>query len=113
MGVARFDVIAMHQVRHRRLANVVGVHTAKEIVQQTLPQSAAGHRHAVHAEGVDDGRADRQATGKDRRPLGVDGFEIDGVDMAGVDQVSLQRRQTYPGDGPVPGEFQDRVVDCE
>ena len=62
-------MIALHEAAHRRFTHVLLLHTAQEVVDETLPERPVRSLHLLDAERLEDGVEHGETAREDRRPL--------------------------------------------
>ena len=110
-AVGLIDVVALDQVGHGGVANVLRVHAAEQVVQQALAQGAVRDSHLLDAERLEDGRHDGHTAGKHRRALRIEREQIQAVRPSGRQQAVLQGGQAIAGDAASACEFDYGIVD--
>ena len=82
-AVGLVDVVALDQVRHRGVADVLRMHPSEQVVQQPLAQRAVRDGHLLYAERLEGGRDNGHAPRKHRRTLLIDREQIETVRPTG------------------------------
>ena len=90
VSLPTIDLIAGHELADRGIAHVVMMEAAEQVVEHAEAQRPVGVGHVLEIEFLEDRAHDRDAAGQDRQPVGAHAGEIEGIDVAGLDQGRLQ-----------------------
>ncbi|RMQ45641.1 hypothetical protein ALQ04_05436 [Pseudomonas cichorii] len=94
-GLFQVDMVAIHQRAERAFAHVFMVMAAQQVIQHAFTQRAFAVIHALEFEGVEDRLQNRQAGREDRAAVGLDAVKVDFLDVAQLEQLALEPRQTF------------------
>jgi hypothetical protein len=101
-GLAHVDVVARAELADRLVAGVLVADAAEEVVEEALAHRAAGGRHLLDAEALEQREEDGDAAGQHAGAVGLDaGDRGDLGGAAGGDQGLLELAQAGEGDAAV------------
>ena len=103
-GLRGVHVVAAHELRDGRLAHVVVLHAAEQVVEHAVAQRRLGHGHLLDVELVEDRVHDREAAGQHRRARRLQAGDAVRVGAAGVEQQVPQLLEALARDA-VRGEL--------
>ena len=108
-GLLDVDVVTAHEFVHRRLAHVLLVETAQQVVQDALAHRGLGDSHLLDPELGKHSRHDGKAARDHRAAVVAQTGKLQRVDMPGLDELGAQLRQAVGGDaaGRPPVLFED------
>ncbi len=97
-GLGTVDAVAAHELIDRDRAHVLVMAAAEQVVQHAQPQRAVGDVHAVDIELGKDTQHDRQPTGQDGNPVGLQADQPHAIGVLGLDQRALEPLQPFARD---------------
>jgi len=91
-------VVAAHEFVHRRLAHIVLVEAAQQIVQNAFAHGGFGDIHVLDFKFGEQPRHDGKAAGDHRTAVARQSGQIERVDMPGLDELAAQPGEAVGGD---------------
>ena len=89
-GLRGVDVIAPHELRHRRLAHVAVLHAAEQVIQHAVTQRALRHLHRLDAELVERRAHDGEPARQHRRAVRPQPGDALGIGLLVLDEQRAQ-----------------------
>ncbi|RMO08338.1 hypothetical protein ALQ47_05272 [Pseudomonas cichorii] len=90
----QIDVVAVHQRAEGALTHVFVVMAAQQVIQHAFAKCAFAMVHALEFQSIEDRFQNRQTGGEDRTAVGFDAVKVDFLDIAQLEQLALEPRQT-------------------
>ncbi|MCY1175509.1 hypothetical protein D9M71_225530 [compost metagenome] len=94
-GLAKVNVITLHQRVEGALTYVLVVVAAQQVIQHAFTQGAFAMVHALQFQCVENRLHDRKASRENGTAVGFDALEVDFLDFAQLEQLALEPGQAF------------------